>query len=51
MMITHLLEHLGVPAVAATAVGIVAMLVRLGMGAKGRPARSNRGGRSPRDDH
>jgi hypothetical protein len=51
MMITHLLEHLGVPAAAATVVGIVALLVRVGLGAKGGPARGNRGRRPPGDGH
>jgi hypothetical protein len=51
MMMTHLLEHLGVPAAAATVVGIVALLVRVGLGAKGGPARGNRGRRPPGDGH
>jgi len=51
MFLTHLLQNLGVPAAVATGVGIVAMIVRVGVGAKGRPARGDRQQRPPRDDH
>jgi len=37
MFLTHLLQNLGVPAAVASGVGIVAMIVRVGVGAKGRP--------------
>jgi hypothetical protein len=50
-MIAHLLQNLGVPATVATGVGIVAMLVRIGMRAIGRPVRGDRGQRPPGDDH
>jgi hypothetical protein len=49
MFLSHLLQNLGVPAAVATGVGIVAMLVRVGMSRKGRPARGDRGQRSSRD--
>lgn len=49
-MIAHLLQNLGVPAAAATAVGTVAMLVRAGMSAKGRPAPGGRRQKPPGDD-
>lgn len=54
MMLTHLLQNLGLPTALATVVGVVAMLIRGGTGAKGakgRPGRSERGRRSARDDH
>jgi hypothetical protein len=41
MFLTHLLQNLGVPAAVATGVGIVAMLVRVAVGAKGGPARGD----------
>lgn len=47
MLMTHLLENVGVPAGVAVAVGIVGLLVKVGLGAKGRSAR---GRRLPRND-
>jgi hypothetical protein len=49
MFLSHLLQNLGVPAAVATGIGIVAMLVRVGMGGKGRPARGDRRQRPSRD--
>jgi len=50
-MITHLLQNLGVPAAVASVVGIAAMILRVVMAGKGRPARGDRGRRPTRDDH
>jgi len=51
MLMTHLLENMGVPAGVAVAVGIVALLVKVGLGGKGRSARGGRGQRPPHDGH
>jgi len=42
MIIAHLLQHLGVPAGAATAAGIAVMRLRRGLGPASRSARRRR---------
>jgi hypothetical protein len=48
MFLTHLLQNLGVPAAVATGIGIVAVIVRVGLNAKGRTGRGDRGQGSSR---
>jgi hypothetical protein len=51
MIITQLLQHLGLPAGLATAVGIAAMRLKRGVGANHRSARRGRSQRPPQDHY
>jgi hypothetical protein len=51
MLVTHLLENMGVPAGVAVAVGVPGLVVKVGLGGKERSARGGRGQRPPRDGH